>query len=62
MSDTTLHKKKSFIKLVQLPDLTIYNEDFFIRHRILATVFDIYSNDGSLRETSKASFIFKANR
>ena len=62
MSDSALQTKKSFIKLVQLPDLAIYNEDFFIRHRTLATVFDIYSEDGSLRESSKASFIFKVNR
>jgi len=56
MSSETLNKKLTFISLTGLPDLSLSNESYYIRHRTLSTVFDIYPDDGTLREKSNASF------
>jgi len=50
MSSEVLSKKLSFIELAQLPDLAISTEATYVRHRSLATLGDIYKDDGSLRE------------
>ena len=50
MTKDILNKKIEFIKLTQLPDLSISTEATYIRHRSLSSVGSIYKDDGSLRE------------
>jgi hypothetical protein len=50
--------KNDFISTTMLPDLAIYTDDSYIRHRSLADIFSIYKDDPSLLEYSKASFIY----
>lgn len=57
LNNKILDKKIAFVKITKLPDLAIYNETFFIRHRTLATVFDIYNEDGTLREYAKGTYV-----
>ena len=56
ISSVQLDKKKEFVTLTGLPDLAFATEANYVRHRSLTNIFDIYSEDGSLREHSKASF------
>jgi hypothetical protein len=56
MSADQLLKKRTFVNIVQMPDLAIANEDYYIRHRTQSTIFDIYSNDASLRENSLLTY------
>ncbi len=55
--DKNLEQKQLFVKLTKLPDLAISNETHYIRNRSLTTVFEIYKDDGSLREYAKTSFV-----
>lgn len=57
MSKKQIDAKKEFVSLVGLPDLAISTEATFIRHRSLASTFDIYKDDGVLREYFPSSFI-----
>lgn len=57
-----LELKKNFIKTTTLPDLAISSETPYIRHRSLATPFDIYRDDTSLLEYYPSTFIYKANK
>ncbi len=50
MSADVLSKKLTFLKVSALPDLAIATEATYVRHRSLATIGDIYKDDGSLRE------------
>lgn len=54
--------KNSFVKVVSLPDLAISSESPFIRHRTLATAFDIYRDDNGLLEYYPSTFIYKADK
>ena len=54
--------KKDFVKIVSLPDLAISSETPFIRHRSLATPFDLYRDDNGLLEYYPSTFIYKAQR
>lgn len=56
MNSVALEQKRSFVSLSGLPDLAIATEDYTSRHRSLSTVFDLYPNDGSLREYAHTSF------
>ena len=49
-------KKILFTQKTGLPDLSLSSQESYIRHRSLADVFSIYSNDATLREYSSASF------
>jgi len=49
-------KKRLFVKTIGLPDLAIASQNYASRHRTLSGVFDIYPDDGSLREYSNSSF------
>ncbi len=49
--------KKEFVSLITLPDLAISTEATFIRHRSLSTTFDIYKDDGVLREYFPSAFV-----
>jgi len=53
---TSLEKKEQFVKLTTLPDLAIFSDTSYIRHRSLANVASIYKDDGSLREYSILSY------
>ncbi len=57
MSSETLEKKINFVSVVGLPDLSLSSEDYYIRHRTLSSVFDVYPDDGTLREKSNFSFV-----
>ena len=56
VSEEELIVKNSFVKITGLPDLALSTESSYIRHRSLSSIGDIYSEDGTLREFSKASF------
>lgn len=51
-----LDTKRDFVKLSGLPDLAISNEAYYTRHRTLATLSSIYSDDGSLREYMPSTY------
>lgn len=56
-SEDQIELKKEFVSLVGLPDLAISTEATFIRHRSLSSTFDIYKDDGTLREYFPSSFV-----
>ena len=56
MSSEALSKKKIFVSSTGLPDLSLSTEAQYIRHRSISNVFSIYSEDGTLREHSRASY------
>jgi len=49
-------KKYQLVKTVGLPDLAISTEANFIRHRSLASMFDIYKDDPDIRVYFPSSF------
>lgn len=53
--------KNNFVKTTSLPDLAISSESPFVRHRSLATPFDIYRDDNGLLEYYPSTFIYKAH-
>lgn len=57
LSQDQIRLKKEFVSLTKLPDLAISTEATFIRHRSLASIFDIYKDDGTLREYFPSSFV-----
>jgi hypothetical protein len=57
LSQKQIKLKQDFVSLTQLPDLAISTEATYIRHRSLATTFDIYKDDGVLREYFVSSFV-----
>ena len=56
MSQSAKEKKIAFVELVGLPDLALSTESYASRHRSLSTLFEIYGDDGALREYSYSSF------
>lgn len=56
LSDQDLQEKLSFTSLVGLPDLAI-SQEFFMRHRSLSAMFDIYSLDPVSREYVNATYV-----
>jgi len=54
--------KNNFVKLTSLPDLAVSSETPFIRHRSLATPYEIYRDDNGLLEYYPSTFIYKAHR
>jgi len=54
--DNHFKKKYQLTKSVGLPDLSISTEANFIRHRSLATIFDIYKDDANIRVYFPSSF------
>jgi hypothetical protein len=54
--DNHFEKKYQLTKSVGLPDLSISTEANFIRHRSLATIFDIYKDDADIRVYFPSSF------
>jgi len=57
MSQSAKEKKIAFVELVGLPDLALSSESYASRHRSLSTIFEIYGDDGALREYSYSSFV-----
>jgi ABC-type sugar transport system permease subunit len=51
-------QKNQFVSLLGLPDLAIVTEAFFVRHRSLANIFTIYSDDPSLIEYFPSTFVY----
>jgi len=56
VTNSSLKQKQLFVKTTQLPDLALSTEVFYIRHRSLNTIFNIYSNDSALREYELSTF------
>ena len=56
MSASAKEKKIAFVELVGLPDLALSGESYASRHRSLSSLFEIYGDDGALREYSYSSF------
>ncbi len=54
--------KNNFVKTTTLPDLAISSETTYVRHRSLATHFDIYRDDTALLEYYPSTFTYKAKR
>lgn len=57
ISSDQIKLKRDFVSLIQLPDLALSTEATYIRHRSLASTFDIYKDDGTLREYLPSSFV-----
>ena len=57
-----LKEKNSFVLISGLPDLSISNEAFYIRHRSLSTIFLIYKEDPTLREFAPSSFTIASKK
>lgn len=62
LSTQQIDAKKEFVALTKLPDLAISTEATFIRHRSLASVFDIYKDDGTLFEYFPSSFVISNSK
>lgn len=58
MTDDILEKKSIFVSKIGLPDLSLSDEAYYIRHRTLSTLFSIYPDDATLREYTNSSFSF----
>ena len=56
IDDEKLLRKSTFVNVIGLPDLSLSNEVYYIRHRTLSSIFSIYPDDGTLREYSNSSF------
>ena len=54
-------KKLSFVSLSGLPDLALFSETSYARHRSLSDFFSIYKDDGSLREYFASTYVFHAS-
>lgn len=54
---TNIEAKLTFTRLVGLPDLAIVNETYYLRHRTMSNVFNIYKDEATLREYAKTSFV-----
>ncbi|MCK9455508.1 MAG: hypothetical protein WCY51_00510 [Sulfurimonas sp.] len=54
------NNKNEFVKIVQLPDLSISTEASYIRHRSLSDFFSIYKDDGALREYFASTYVFSS--
>lgn len=61
ISSESLKKKLSFVSLVNLPDLAISTEATYIRHRSISSVFEIYKDDGSLREYFPSTYVYNSS-
>ena len=57
MSAHAHQKKLSFVSLSGLPDLALFSETSYARHRSLSDFFSLYSDDASLREYAPSTFI-----
>ena len=49
-------KKFEFVQLTGLPDLALSTDNYSSRHRSLSNIFEIYPDDGSLREYVYSSY------
>jgi len=58
ISSNQKSNKIEFVKLTKSPDLSIVTEAFYIRHRSLANIFDIYSDDPTLIEYFPSTFVY----
>lgn len=56
--DNFLHVKQNFVKLSQMPDLSLSNEAHFIRHRSYSDTFSIFANSPELLEYFPSSFVY----
>jgi hypothetical protein len=51
-----IDKKKIFVSITKLPDISISTESIYIRHRTLSDIFHIYKDDPSLSPYSPSTF------
>ena len=58
ISKESMEIKNQFTKIVQLPDLSFWTEDIYLRHRSLSDIFSIYHLDSSLSEYSLGTFAY----
>jgi len=56
MTENMREKKVLFVQLTGLPDLALYSNSNYIRHRSLSLPSDIYALDGCLREYDSATY------
>ncbi len=58
LTKEAIKNKRDFIRIVKSQDLAISTESFYIRHRTLSNISDIYREDSSLREYFPSTFIY----
>lgn len=58
LTEEAIRDKRDFIRVAKNPDLAISTEAFYIRHRTLANISDIYREDSSLYEYFPSTFIY----
>ncbi len=58
LTEEAIRDKRDFIRVAKSPDLAISTEAFYIRHRTLANISDIYREDSSLYEYFPSTFIY----
>jgi len=58
VNDKIVMKKLAFVNITQLPDLAISTEATYIRHRSLSSIFNIFKDDGNLREYFPSTFTY----
>ena len=51
-------KKKQFVTLAGLPDLSLVTETSSVRHRTLCDLFSLYRDDANLREYFPSTFAY----
>ncbi len=58
LTQEAIRDKRDFVKITKSLDLTISTEAFYIRHRSLSNIFDIYREDSSLNEYFPSTFVY----
>ena len=58
LTKEAIKNKRDFVRIVKSQDLAISTESFYIRHRTLSNISDIYREDSSLREYFPSTFIY----
>lgn len=47
------------VEVIGLPDLALYNETIWIRHRSISSVYSVFPEDGVLLDYHNASYIYQ---
>jgi len=57
-SNFNISKKREFVKLTAMPDLSISTETTYIRNRSLTDIFSIYKDDPTSIEYFPSTFVY----
>jgi len=56
VNESSMMEKNLFVKYVGLPDLAIWSETPFMRHRSISSHFETLPNDFTLKESIKYEY------